>query len=100
MLSHTETVRLDFDILLNANRGTWKNLENVAEEFTNEQISVNDVYSRIDFLANRRCIDMRKSKYDSESAYIMVNARVPGDEFGIALLLITLHTDLKKVFAP
>lgn len=100
MLSQTEVVRLDFDILHTANRGAWKNIENVAEAFVTAQISIHQVFGRIDFLANRGCIDMREPSSDSRSVYIMVNASVPTSEFEIAMLLIDLHPVVRKISTP
>ena len=100
MLSQTEVIRLDFDILHTANRGAWKNIVNVAEAFVTAQISIHQVFGRIDFLANRGCIDMREPSSDSRSVYIMVNATVPTSEFEIAMLLIDLHPVVRKVSTP
>ena len=76
----------------------WVNIYNAADGYLEQypDISRQDFIGRIDFLANRGCIDMRKPSTDSASVYIKLCVGVPDGMFDLASLVNSLHQPLKS----
>ena len=98
MLSVPSQKELEFNILMITKKRVWVNIHNAADGYLEQypDISRQDYIGRIDFLANRACIDMRKPSTDSASIYIKLSDEVPDGIFDLASLVNNLHQPTKS----